>query len=140
MAGDPLWREIETFLGRSARESAENVLMEGGILLALLARRRLTVATPSFLVRPGDRDARRLLRYLVAPGLAPDLATVERDGESIRIAPNWPRLASYFGKSLPEFADLLERRFRPVLERNWPTINYLLSHDTVEGAQREPDR
>ncbi|GIW10233.1 MAG: hypothetical protein KatS3mg061_1290 [Dehalococcoidia bacterium] len=129
MASEGLFREIQAYLNAQARSSAEDVMIEGGVLLALLVKRGLTTRDREFLVRPDDRDRHRLLRYLIDPGLAPDLATTAPHPEGVLIRPNWPRLAEYFGQTPAQFQDLLARRFRKVLERNWPTIQYLMSKD-----------
>ncbi|GIW07226.1 MAG: hypothetical protein KatS3mg060_2031 [Dehalococcoidia bacterium] len=129
MSGEGLFREIQGYLNAQARSSAEDVMIEGGILLALLVKRGLTPRDREFIVRPTDKDRRRLLRYLIDPGLAPDLATADVAGDTLVIRPNWPRLADYFGQTPAQFQDLLAKRFRKVLERNWPTIQYLLSKD-----------
>ncbi|MFN8532149.1 MAG: hypothetical protein U0556_01205 [Dehalococcoidia bacterium] len=129
MTGEGLFREIQGFLDTTARESAEDVMIEGGILLALLVKRGVTTRDREFAIHPDDKDRRRLLRYLIDPGLAPELATADVQGDAILIRPNWPRLADYFGQSPSQFQELLAKRFRKVLDRNWPTIQYLLSKD-----------
>jgi hypothetical protein len=129
MSGEGLFREIQSYLDAQARSSAEDVMIEGGILLALLVKRGVTTRDREILIRPADKDRRRLLRYLLDPGLAPDLATADVEGDTIIVRPNWPRLAEYFGQTPSQFQDLLAKRFRKVLDRNWPTIQYLLSKD-----------
>jgi len=129
MSGEGLFREIQSYLDAQARSSAEDVMIEGGILLALLVQRGITTRDREIIIRPTDKDRRRLLRYLLDPGLAPDLATADVAGDTIIVRPNWPRLAEYFGQSPSRFHDLLAKRFRKVLDRNWPTIQYLLSND-----------
>jgi hypothetical protein len=129
MSGEGLFREIQSYLDAQARSSAEDVMIEGGILLALLVKRGVTPRDREILIRPADKDRRRLLRYLLDPGLAPDLATADVEGDTIIVRPNWPRLAEYFGQTPSQFQDLLAKRFRKVLDRNWPTIQYLLSKD-----------
>lgn len=129
MSNEGLFREIQRYLDAQARSSAEDVMIEGGILLALLVKRGITTRDREVIVRPNDKDRRRLLRYLLDPGLAPDLATAEVAGDTVIIRPNWPRLAEYFGQTPRQFQDLLAKRFRKVLDRNWPTIQYLLSKD-----------
>ncbi len=129
MPEEGLFREIHAFLGAQAEQSREDIMIEGGILLALLVKRGLTTKDPEFIIESGDRDRYRLIRYLIDPALAADLATAEAVSGHIVIRPNWPRLAGYFGKSPGEFQELLAKRFRKVLDRNWPTIAYLLSRD-----------
>jgi hypothetical protein len=129
MANDGLFRDIHGYLSAQARESAEDIVIEGGILLALLVKRGITTRDAQFVVRPDDKDRLRLLRYLIDPALAPGLATAEAIGDEVVIRPNWDRIAEYYGQTPSGMQELLAKRFRKVLDRNWPTIAYLLSRD-----------
>lgn len=130
--------DIAVYLRRSDRSTRDEIRVEEFVLLALLSRRGLTIRTASFRLLPGERDRLRLVRYLVAPGLAPGLATAALEGDIIILTPDWSRIAAYFNKSLDEFAEILEKRAHPLVERNWPTIAYLLSRDIQPGGRSEP--
>ena len=133
-----LFSDIAGYLKQSGPSSRDEIRIEEFVLLALLSRRGLTVRSVSFRLRPGEQDRLRLVRYLVAPGLAPGRATATLEGDIIEIVPAWSRIAAYFNKALDAFAEILEKRAQPLVERNWPTIAYLLSRDFQPGGPSEP--
>jgi hypothetical protein len=134
MANETLFREIEGYLSQEASKTREEVLLDSAILLALLVMRRCSLRTREFTVKPGDRDAGRLKEYLLEPGLAPGLASarVKRSWlgkEVVAFAPNWDKLAGFYGKTMPEFRELLEKTGPRLVERHWGTFHYLLRSD-----------
>ena len=134
MFEEPLFKEISDFLAADLERVREEKLLDSGILLALLVMRGATTKTDAIEIRPQDRDARRLFQYLIEPGLAPGLATIEEKsglfgGPIWIIRPNWERIASFYGKDLKEFDAILRERFPRVVQRHRLTITYLLSGD-----------
>jgi hypothetical protein len=134
MANETLFREIEGYLSQEASKTREELLLDSAVLLALLVKRRCTLRTREFAVKPGDPDAGRLKEYLLSPALAPGLATarVKRTWlgkEVVAFAPNWDRLAGFYGKTMPEFKELLEKTGPRLVERHWATFHYLLKNE-----------
>ncbi len=126
--------EIEKFLAAQSATSREDRLVEDGLLLFLLAMRKITPKTKVIELRPSDRDARRLTYYLLDPGLAPGLAIAEVDESSptapvVRIYPDWDRIAHYYGKTPRELDELLCDRFPALVHRHRLTLMFLLGGD-----------
>lgn len=128
---DSIFKDIEQFLSSQSKEIRDQNLIQSGVLLALLCMRNVTTRTPGIEIRASDRDARRLMAYLVEPGIAPGLATLEerpgRNPPSWIIRPNWERLAALFGRTVPEMDRLLRDQFPRVLKRHRLTFQYMLA-------------
>ncbi|MCL5960040.1 MAG: hypothetical protein M1358_12145 [Chloroflexi bacterium] len=134
MPNEVLFHEIEAYLAKKARKSSEVKLLHSGILLALLVMRGVSTQTRTISVHALDKDAARLRKYLLSPGLAPNLARARwkatPSGERcFLIRPNWPRIARYYGRSLEGFRDLLVERFPEVVNRHRQTIMDLMRGD-----------
>ncbi|TAK33341.1 MAG: hypothetical protein EPO21_13410 [Chloroflexota bacterium] len=128
---DDLVQCVERYLAGQALKNDEDKLIQNGVFLALLVRRKVSTRTRVIRIHPSDPDAARLLRFLVEPGLAPELATVTRQnrlfrGHILRITPDWDRIARYFGKSVVELEIVLRRYLPPVVRRHRDTFDYLL--------------
>lgn len=133
---ESIFDEIGSFLKAESGRGREERLLDSGILLALLVIRGVTTDTHAIEIRAQEQDARRLFSYLVEPGLAPELATVEEKDKggllsspSWIIRPNWERIADFYGKDVQEFDVILRERFPGVIRRHRLTIAYLLSGD-----------
>lgn len=127
-------KEVQEFLAKKSRRSNEEKLLHSGILLALLVMRGASTDTKTISVHASDKDATRLRRYLLAPGLAPNLANsrfkATPSGERyFMIRPNWPRIARYYGRTLDEFQKLIMERFPVVVDRHKQTIIDLMRGD-----------
>lgn len=133
MGEDSLFAEIEGYLKQEGRKAREQKLLEHGLLLSLLVLRGVTTKTKVIDIRPKDRDGSMLMRLLVSPGLAPDLAvsTTENTakGEVTHIEPDWERVADYFGRDMEGFRDLFEKRFPKVVRKHRFTIEILLNYE-----------
>lgn len=128
---DDLVQGVERYLAGKALKQDEEKLIQNGVFLALLVKRKISTRTRVIRIHPSDPDAARLLRFLVEPGLAPELATVMRQnrrlfGPVLHITPEWDRVAHYFGKSVAELEIILRRHLPPVLRRHRETFEYLL--------------
>ncbi len=129
---ESIFAEINQFLAKENKETREQNLIQSGVLLALLCMRNVSCKTAGIEIRPSDRDARRLLAYLIEPGLAPGLASLDekadrRGGPSWVIRPDWERLASFYGRTVPELDRLLRDQFPRVLRRHRLTFEYMLA-------------
>ena len=128
---DDLVQGVERYLSGQALKHNEEKLIQNGVFLALLVRHKISTRTPVIRIHPSDPDAARLLRFLVEPGLAPELATVMRQnrrffGPILHVTPDWDRVAHYFGKSVAELEIILIRHLPPVVRRHRETFDYLL--------------
>ena len=123
---------IERYLAAQASRRDEEQLIQNGVFLVILVKRHITTRSQSVRIRPSDRDAFRLLQFLVEPGLAPGLATVTRRnrrffGPILIISPNWERIAGFFGKNVAEFEIVLRHRLPLLVRRHRDTFDYLLN-------------
>lgn len=129
---DGIFSEIDQFLSNQSSEFRDQRLIQSGVLLALLCMRKVTTRSLAIEVRGTDRDAHRLIAYLVEPGLGPDLATLEvrpsrGDSPVWLIRPDWERIASFYGRSVPDLDRLLRDQFPRVLRRHHLTFQYMLA-------------
>lgn len=127
-------REIEAFLAKKSRRTREAKLLHSGILLALLVMRGANTKTRTIAVHASDKDAARLRRYLLFPGLAPGLARARwkatpSGDRYFLIRPNWAKIARYYCRNVDDFQNLILERFPVVVDRHKQTIIDLMRGD-----------